>query len=82
MPKAVKNRISSNDRIFIKNAGKLISAEIISETDADMYMNISIFYDTCEYCDYIISWNTVSAFFPAYYLIFHLFCYVLMQIVQ
>ena len=38
-----------------KNAGKLISAGIISETDADMYMNISIFYDTCEYCDYIIS---------------------------
>lgn len=45
-----------------KNAGKLISAGIISEIDADMYMNFSIFYDTCKYCDYIISWNTVSAF--------------------
>lgn len=42
--------------------GKLISAGIVSETDADMYMNFSIFYDTCKYCYYIISWNTVSAF--------------------
>lgn len=42
--------------------GKLISAGIVSETDADMYMNFSIFYDTCKYCYYIIYWNTVSAF--------------------
>lgn len=43
MPKAVKNRVSSNDRTFIKNAGKLISVGIISETNADMYMNFLIF---------------------------------------
>lgn len=40
--------------------GKLNSVRIISETNADMYMNVSIFYDICKYCDYIISWNTVS----------------------
>lgn len=46
-----------------KNAGKLISAGIISETDADVYTYgfFSIFYDTFEYCDDIFSWNTVSA---------------------
>ncbi len=46
--------------------GKLNSDESISETDTDIYMNFSISYDTCKYCDYIISWNTVSAFFPAF----------------
>lgn len=45
-----------------KNAGKLNSSGIISETNADMYMHLSISYDTCKYCYYIISWNTVSAF--------------------
>ena len=38
--------------------GKLNSARIISEADADMYMNFSISYDTCTYCDY----NTVCRF--------------------
>lgn len=45
-----------------KTAGKPISARIISKTDADIYMNFSISYGTCKYCNYIISWNTVSAF--------------------
>ena len=40
----------------------MVAARIISEADADMYMNFSISYDTCKYCDYIISWNTVSDF--------------------
>ena len=46
-----------------KSAGKLNSARIISETDADVYTYgfFSIFYDTFEYCDDIFSWNTVSA---------------------
>lgn len=46
--------------------GKLTSARIISKTDADMYMSFSISYDICKYCDYIISWNTVSAFCSIY----------------
>jgi len=48
--------------VIFEMGGKLNSARIISEADADMYMNFSISYDTCKYCDYIISWNTVSDF--------------------
>lgn len=61
--------------------GKLNSARIISEIDADMYMTFSISYNTCRNCDYIIFWNAVSAFsFPAYYLISHLFHFALMHV--
>ena len=48
--------------MIFEMGGKLNSARIISEADADMYMNFSISYDTCKYCDYIIFWNTVSDF--------------------
>lgn len=54
-----------------KNAGKLISARIISETDADMYMNFSIFM--------IIVNNSTTLFFR---IMFHLLasCIVLTRI--